>query len=296
MDNVNAFLRYLKAEKNYSAHTITAYRKDISDFAQHCLSTYQIQDLTNVHYAMVRDFVVVLSQKGLSLRSINRKCVPLNSFFNYLLSINQITAHPLERHKSLKAKKAFIVPFSVYEVEKVLAKVDKSTFSGLRDAVAIELMYTTGMRQSELINLKIVDVDWAQQQLRVLGKRNKERLVPLLPSMLNTLTAYCEQRDAIAAAAKHGYLVVTDKGKKTYPTFVYRLVNTYFSGVSSKIRTSPHVLRHSFATHMLDAGADINVVKEILGHESLAATQEYTKVQLPKVQDAYRAAHPRAKK
>ena len=150
MDNVNAFLRYLKAEKNYSAHTITAYRKDISDFAQHCLSTYQIQDLTNVHYAMVRDFVVVLSQKGLSLRSINRKCVALNSFFNYLLSINQIAAHPLERHKSLKAKKAFIIPFSVYEVEKVLAKVDnkRSFFKSLKVLLIEPALAYTGMSLS----------------------------------------------------------------------------------------------------------------------------------------------------
>jgi len=296
MDNQDAFLRYLKAEKNYSAHTITAYRKDIQDFVQHCKEKYQLQNLTKVHYAIIRDFVVALSQKGLAMRSINRKCVALNSFYTYLLSIDEITSHPLERHKALKAKKAFIVPFGIDEVEKVLSSVDTTTFSGLRDAVAIELLYTTGMRQSELIGLKISDVDWAQQQLRVLGKRNKERLVPLLSSVLETLKTYCKQRDILPQATKHQYLLVTDNGKKTYATFVYRLIKTYFSGVSSRIRTSPHVLRHSFATHMLDAGADINVVKEILGHESLAATQEYTKVQLPKVQDAYRAAHPRAKK
>jgi integrase/recombinase XerC len=204
--------------------------------------------------------------------------------------------NPLAKHKSLKAKKSFIVPFSVAEVDRALKEIDRSTFSGIRDATAIELLYTTGMRQAELIGLKLSDIDWSQQQIRVLGKRNKERIVPILPSFMTTLKSYSEQRKSIQKAPKHHFLLVTDKGKKTYPSFVYRLIKSYFGKVSSKIRTSPHVLRHSFATHMLDAGADINVVKEILGHESLAATQEYTKVQLPKVQDAYRAAHPRAKK
>ena len=296
MDNISAFLCYLKAEKNLSSHTITAYRKDIHDFEAYCVQSYQLCTLTDVRYHMVRDFIVSLSKKGLSFRSINRKCAALNSFYAYLLTIGQVASHPLEQHKSLKAKKAFIVPFEIREVEKVLLTIDKSTFSGLRDALVIELLYTTGMRQSELIGLKITDVDWAQQQLRVLGKRNKERLVPVLASVLETLKTYCIQRNAITEATTHNLLLVTNKGKKTYPTFVYRLIKSYFRGVSSKIRTSPHVLRHSFATHMLDAGADINVVKEILGHESLAATQEYTKIQLPKVQDAYRTAHPRAKK
>jgi integrase/recombinase XerC len=296
MDNVDAFLRYLAAEKNYSALTIIAYRKDIQDFTVHCSDTYQLQDLCKVHYGMVRDFVISLSQQGISMRSINRKCATLNSFYKYMQTIGLMQSHPLAQHKTIKAKKTFILPFSIEEVENVLLAIDKSTFPGIRDAVAIELMYTTGMRQSELINLKLTDVDWMQQQLRVLGKRNKERIIPILPSFIHELESYCEQRNAIDGASKHNFLLVTDKGKKTYPNFVYRLIKTYFRAVSSKIRTSPHVLRHSFATHMLDAGADINVVKEILGHESLAATQEYTKVQLPKVQDAYRAAHPRAKK
>ena len=296
MDNVAAFLRYLTAEKNYSAHTLRAYRKDLDDFMLHCTSNYQLKNLTKVHYAMVRDYIVALSKKGLTMRSINRKCVTLNSFYTYLRTIGLIDTHPLAQHKSLKAKKSFIVPFSESEVDRAIQQIDRSTFSGLRDATAIELLYSTGMRQAELIGLRASDIDWAQQQLRILGKRNKERLVPMLPSLITTLKTYCEQRNKIDKAKTHDFLLVTDKGKKTYPSFVYRLIKLYFRGVSSKIRTSPHVLRHSFATHMLDAGADINVVKEILGHESLAATQEYTKVQLPKVQDAYRAAHPRAKK
>ena len=296
MDNVAAFLRYLTAEKNYSAHTLRAYHKDLNDFMLHCVSVYQLKDLTNVHYAMVRDYVVALSKKGLTTRSINRKCAALNSFYTYLRTIGAIDTHPLAQHKSLKAKKSFIVPFSESEVAQVLLQIDRSSFSGLRDATAIELLYSTGMRQAELIGLKVSDIDWSQQQLRILGKRNKERIVPMLPSLITSLKSYCKQRSDIDKATTHDILLVTDKGKKTYPSFVYRIIKLYFRGVSSKIRTSPHVLRHSFATHMLDAGADINVVKEILGHESLAATQEYTKVQLPKVQDAYRAAHPRAKK
>ena len=296
MDNVATFLRYLTAEKNYAAHTIRAYSKDLDDFALHCEGNYQLKNLSKVHYPMVRDFVISLSQQGLSLRSINRKCATLNSFYTYLRTIGAIKTHPLSQHRSLKAKKSFIVPFSAVEVERAIQQIDRSTFSGLRDATAIELLYATGMRQAELIGLKTTSIDWAQQQLRILGKRNKERIVPMLPSLNTTLKRYCEQRNDIDKAKAHHFLLVTDKGKKTYPSFVYRLIKLYFGSVSSKMRTSPHVLRHSFATHMLDAGADINAVKEILGHESLAATQEYTKVQLPKVQDAYRAAHPRAKK
>ena len=295
MDNVSAFLRYLESERNFSRHTLIAYNKDLTDFRSYCSDTIAIP-LTKVIYTNVRDYVVVLSKQGLTTRSINRKCAALNSFYNYLMTIGVVNIHPLEQHKSLKSKKRFIVPFSIDEIEEVLNRIDKSTFSGLRDSTAIELLYSTGIRQAELIGLKITDIDWAQQQIRVLGKRNKERIVPLIPSFALKLKHYYEQRNALGLASAHNYLLVTNKGDKLYPTFVYRLVKTYFRGVSKKIHTSPHVLRHSFATHMLDAGADINVVKEILGHESLAATQEYTKVQLPKVQDAYRAAHPRAKK
>lgn len=295
MDNVSAFLRYLESERNFSRHTLIAYNKDLADFRSYCSDTIAIP-LTKVIYTNVRDYVVVLSKQGLTTRSINRKCAALNSFYNYLMTIGVVNIHPLEQHKSLKSKKRFIVPFSIDEIEEVLNRIDKSTFSGLRDSTAIELLYSTGIRQAELIGLKITDIDWAQQQIRVLGKRNKERIVPLIPSFALKLKHYYEQRNALGLASAHNYLLVTNKGDKLYPTFVYRLVKTYFRGVSKKIHTSPHVLRHSFATHMLDAGADINVVKEILGHESLAATQEYTKVQLPKVQDAYRAAHPRAKK
>ena len=296
MDNVDAFIQYITAEKNYSAHTIRAYRKDLYDFSVHCTVNYQLKSLTEVHYAFIRDFIISLSQRGLSMRSINRKCVALNSYYTYLRTIGAIDTHPLLQHKSIKAKKSFIAPFSIIEMEQAIQQIDRATFSGLRDATAIELLYATGMRQAELIGLRVSDIDWAQQQLRVLGKRNKERIVPILPSLIDSLKTYCQQRDEIDKASEHDFLLVTDKGRKTYPSFVYRLIKSYFRKVSSKIGISPHVLRHSFATHMLDAGATINVVKEILGHESLAATQEYTKVQLPKVQDAYRAAHPRAKK
>lgn len=295
MDNVSAFLRYLESERNFSRHTLIAYNKDIADFRSYCSDIIAIP-LKKVIYTNVRDYVVVLSKQGLTTRSINRKCAALNSFYNYLMTIGVVSTHPLEQHKSLKSKKRFIVPFSIDEIEEVLNNIDRSTFSGLRDSTAIELLYSTGIRQAELIGLKTTDIDWAQQQIRVLGKRNKERIVPLIPSFALKLKHYYEQRNALGLTSVHNHLMVTDKGNKLYPTFVYRLVKTYFRGVSKKIHTSPHVLRHSFATHMLDAGADINVVKEILGHESLAATQEYTKVQLPKVQDAYRAAHPRAKK
>ena len=296
MDNIAAFLRYLKSEKNYSKHTVRAYSKDIKDFAVHCSNTYDLHNLEKVHYNMLRDYIIELSKRGLAMRSINRKCSALKSLYSYFQKIGVIEAHPFAQHKAVKAKKAFITPFSLTELKAVIEQIDRSDFVGLRDATAIELLYGTGIRQAELIGLKISDIDWAQGHIRVLGKQNKERLIPLLPSLANTLKLYLEQREAYSRMSAHSFLLITNKGNKTYPAFLYRLIKTYFRGVSNKIITSPHVLRHSFATHMLDAGADINVVKELLGHQSLAATQEYTKVQLPKVQDAYRAAHPRAKK
>ena len=296
MDNIAAFLRYLTSEKNYSVHTIRAYSNDIESFAMHCSNAYGLHNLSKVHYPMLRDYVIVLSKRGLTMRSINRKCSALKSLYAYFQKIGIIEVHPFAQHKAIKAKKAFIIPFSVAELNTVLEQIDRSDFPGLRDATAIELLYSTGIRQAELIGLKTSDIDWAQGQMRVLGKRNKERLVPIIPALAATLKHYVTQRNTWPGTSAHSFLLVTNKGNKSYPAFVYRLIKTYFKGVSNKICTSPHVLRHSFATHMIDAGADINVVKEILGHESLAATQEYTKVQLPKVQDAYRAAHPRAKK
>ena len=296
MDNVAAFIRYLQTEKNYSAHTIRGYKLDIDDFSHHCSTQYQLNSIDHIHYAMVRDFVVHLSKKGLSSRSINRKCAALNSYYSFLCTTAVLQENPFAQHKSLKASKSFIVPFSTTEVSAVLESIDTTTFSGLRDATLVDLLYATGMRQAELIGLQLSSIDWVQDQLRVLGKRNKERIIPLIANLKKRLEQYVAQRNLIQAAHAHDYLLVSDKGKKIYPSFVYRTINTYFRKVSSKTHVSPHVLRHSFATHMLDAGADINVVKEILGHESLAATQEYTKVQLPKVKDAYRAAHPRAKK
>ena len=169
MDNVAAFLRYLSSEKNYSGHTLRAYRNDIRDFASHCLNTYELHDLLEVHYVMLRDYIIVLSKRGLTLRSINRKCSALKSFYFYFQKIGAIEAHPFAQHKSLKATKALIVPFAVSEVDVVLESIDRTSFSGLRDATAIELLYSTGMRQAELIGLKCSDIDWAQQQLRVLG-------------------------------------------------------------------------------------------------------------------------------
>nr|AOE06697.1 integrase [uncultured bacterium]CCF99675.1 putative site-specific recombinase, XerC/D-like [uncultured Flavobacteriia bacterium] len=296
MDNIAAFLRYLSSEKNYSTHTIRAYSKDIEGFAIHCSDAYGLRNLEKVHFTMLRDYIISLSKRGLTMRSINRNCSALKSLYTYFQKTGIIEVHPFAKHKAVKAKKAFITPFSVAELNTVLEQIDRTDFASLRDATAIELLYGTGIRQSELIELKTSDIDWAQSQMRVLGKRNKERLIPMIPALTVTLNHYLEQRNAYLGTSSNSFLLVTNKGNKTYPAFVYRLIKTYFRRVSSKISTSPHVLRHSFATHMLDAGADINVVQEILGHESLAATQEYTKVQLPKVQDAYRAAHPRAKK
>lgn len=239
----------------------------------------------------------MLVEQGLSNRSVNRKMSALKSYFKFLLKTNQIERSPMDKHKSLKMSHSVQVPFSVDEITQVLAAMDElADFEGFRDRLMIELLYASGMRRKELIDLRVEAINWDRQTIKVFGKRQKERLIPLIPSVLQTLKKYLVKRSALPNIAQVPYLFVSKKGVKVYETLVYRAINGYFRKVSKKAKCSPHILRHSFATHLLDQGADLNAVKELLGHSSLASTQVYTHNSIARLKQAHAKAHPRQTK
>lgn len=290
------FIDYLQYEKKYSLHTINAYQKDISDFAVFAEENFEETNLVEISYSIIRSWIVKLVDEEVSNRSINRKISSLKTFYKFLLKTKQVEVSPLAKHKSLKVSKKVQVPFSAKEVETVIANFSAEGFSDLRDQLIIELLYSTGMRRAELINLKLESIQIESSQIKVLGKRNKERMIPLLPSVKKTFIAYLKEREQLEINSESDYLLLTNKGKKLYDTLVYRIVNGYFSRVSTKTKNSPHIIRHSFATHLLNEGADLNSVKELLGHSSLASTQVYTHNSIKELSKVYLKSHPRNKK
>lgn len=290
------FLDYLKLEKNFSAHTLTAYRGDLGAFSEFLQKEYETNNLIEVNYPQIRNWIVNLVQSGISHRSVNRKISSLKAYYRFLQKTGQIEISPLAKHKALKTPTKVQVPFSEKEVSTVLDSFKTDSFEDLRDKLIIELFYTTGLRRIELIQIKLRDVDVRSNSLKVLGKRNKERYLPLLDSVCETIKAYLAFRNEVPEGSGREYLFVSKKGVKLSETFVYRIINNYFSKVSGKVKTSPHILRHSFATHLLNQGANLNAVKELLGHSSLAATQVYTHNSIAELSKVHKMAHPRNKK
>ena len=292
---IKSFLEYLEFERNYSKHTILAYNNDLVSFKSFLEDEMSVTNLLDVNYSLIRSWIVFLVDKGVSNNSINRKVSSLKSFYKYLQKTDQVKMNPLIKHKALKTIKKVQVPFTSTEINEVLSHLEAgSTFVNLRDKLIVELFYSTGMRRAELINLKLNSFQAEVGSLKVLGKRNKERIIPLLPSVIETINIYLKKRKIIVNDQE--YLFVTEKGNKIYETLVYRVINSYFSKVSTKVKKSPHILRHSFATHLLNQGADLNSVKELLGHSSLASTQVYTHNSLDKIKKVYNQAHPRSQK
>lgn len=292
---ITSFLNYLLLEKKYSRNTVIAYENDLLSFQNFCQKEFDTSDLLSIHYAQIRNWIVLLVNEGISNRSINRKLSSLKSFYKFFLKLEQIEASPLAKHKSLKIPKEVQVPFSEKEIMDVLELFEGCTdFDAIRNKLIIELFYSTGIRRAELLEIKIIDIDFANETVKVLGKRNKERYIPLLKSVQSSIQKYLNARNEIDTQDIH--LFITKKGKKMYDTLVYRIINNYFSSVSTKIKKSPHIIRHSFATHLLNEGADLNSVKELLGHSSLASTQVYTHSSLGKLKEIYNQAHPRSDK
>lgn len=292
---IDSFLAYITLEKKYSIHTITAYKNDLISFTDFLVTQYNQENLLEVHYPQIRSWIVSLVADKISNRTINRKVSSLKSFYKFLQKTKQIAANPLSKHKALKIEKRIQVPFSFKEIDAVLKEVViDNDFISVRNKLIVELLYSTGIRRAELIHLKERDVSLTDKTIKVLGKRNKERFIPLLNSVIQTLKEYLELKKEFTIGEEE--LFITEKGNKLYETLVYRVINSYFSRVSSKEKKSPHILRHSFATHLLNGGADLNSVKELLGHSSLASTQVYTQNSLDVLKKVYNQAHPRSDK
>jgi len=292
---IDSFLAYITLEKKYSIHTITAYKNDLISFTDFLVTQYNQENLLEVHYPQIRSWIVTQVADKISNRTINRKVSSLKSFYKFLQKTKQIAANPLSKHKALKIEKRVQVPFSFKEIDAVLKEVAiDNDFISVRNKLIVELLYSTGIRRAELIHLKERDVSLTDKTIKVLGKRNKERFIPLLNSVIQTLKEYLELKKEFTIGEEE--LFITEKGNKLYETLVYRVINSYFSRVSSKEKKSPHILRHSFATHLLNGGADLNSVKELLGHSSLASTQVYTQNSLDVLKKVYNQAHPRSNK
>lgn len=294
---IEAFTEYLLREKNYSPLTVKAYQSDLEEFSAFIKREYESDSIEDINYSQVRSWIVDLVESGISNRTINRKTSSLNTYYKFLLKIESITTNPLTKHKALKTSKKVQIPFSENELKMVIDDLaSESDFKGLRNRLIVELFYATGIRRIELVQIKLSHLDLSNKTLKVLGKRNKERFIPLIDSVIVTIKAYLEVRNNLEEILDKETLFLTKKGLKVYENLVYRVINDYFSKASSKVKRSPHILRHSFATHLLNQGADLNAVKELLGHTSLAATQVYTHNSIAELKKVYSNAHPRSKK
>jgi integrase/recombinase XerC len=295
--NQQKFQDYLLKEKNYSVLTALAYGKDLQFFQKFLQKDFDNVPLEEVSYTLIRSWVVFMIDDGMSNVSVNRKIASLKAFYKFLLKTKQIEVNPVAKHKALKTPKKIQIPFSEEELNKVLTQIEyKEGFEGLRDKLIIDLFYTTGIRRSELISLKISNIDLLNSTIKVIGKRNKERIIPLLPIITQQLKSYLFERKLLPLIVEENILILLSNGNKGNETFVYRLINNYFSNVSEKVKKSPHMLRHTFATHMLNHGADLNSIKELLGHSSLASTQVYTHSSLAELKNVYQNTHPRNQK
>ncbi len=292
---ISHFLEYLQLEKKYSPHTVKAYEMDLRSFSEFVFKEFDQEDLVHVNYPQIRNWIVSLVNSGITNRSVNRKVASLKAYYKYLVRTNQLVATPLTSHKALKTKKSVQIPFSEEEITDVISGIEPNSFKTSRDITIVTMFYATGVRRSELVGLKLQDLDLDNGLIKVLGKRNKERYMPLLPELSRQLNIYLGFREALVSENRDE-LFLTEKGDKIYETLVYRIINNYFSEASSKVKKSPHILRHSFATHLLNHGANLNSVKELLGHSSLASTQVYTHSNIAELSKVYRGSHPREKK
>ena len=294
--SINHFLDFINHEKKYSPHTCVAYKQNLSNFQNYCSKNFNIEDIDLVEYFHIRSWIISLVEMENSNRTINRKISVLRSYYNFLLKTETIKVSPLKLHKPLKASKNINVPFSIDEVSQLLdGELFSQDYRGILEKTIITVLYYTGIRRQELIDLKTVAVDLDSQFIKVKGKRNKERFIPLLPELISSLRIYLKEKNKIFNQIDQIYFFCLPSGIKLNEGFVYQTVNYYFSKVSTKVKKSPHILRHSFATHLLNNGADLNAVKELLGHESVAATQVYTHGSLKRIQEIYNKAHPRGK-
>ncbi|OKL38979.1 tyrosine-type recombinase/integrase [Pontibacter flavimaris] len=292
---MDLFFKYLQYEKRYSPHTLTSYHTDLGQFSGYLSEVYQINDAAEADHTIIRSWILTLVQNNIKPRSINRKIACLRSYYRFLLAQERIKANPMLRIKAPKSGKK--LPAFVQE-EPFNNLLDTFTFEdnfdGQRDRLILEFLYGTGIRLAELINIEPTDIALSAKTVRVLGKGNKERIVPLNDSLLLALDAYQAEKSHFFGDNNSVKLLVTNKARPLYPKFVYRVVKKYISLITTSEHNSPHVLRHSFATHLLNKGADLNAIKDLLGHASLAATQVYTHNSIEQLKSIFEKAHPKA--
>lgn len=298
------FIDYIQYEKRYSPHTVLAYRKDIDQFFSFLKTQYNTTDIKEVTHPMIRSWLVSMIEEKISPRSVNRKLTTLKSFYKFMIKEGTISVNPMRKIISMKTPRKLPSYVEKDRMMNLFDTVDFGTgFPGVRNRMILELFYATGMRLSELINLKESDIDFHQSALKVLGKRNKERLIPfsnkfadLLKNYLREKTSYLENAESpITSENQHDqWFIILNNGKKSYPRYVYSIVRKYLTQVTTSQKVSPHVLRHTFATHLLNNGAELNAVKELLGHANLSATQIYTHNTIEKLKTIYKQAHPKA--
>lgn len=291
-----AYYTYLEFQKRYSAHTISAYRNDIEQFIFYIKASFDIDDILKVTHVHIRSWIVHLMQNKIAPRSINRKLSCLNSLYKFLIRRKAIKKNPLRKVQGPKESKKLPSYVKQGNMQKLFSLIPfADSFAGIRDRAILYTLYATGLRRAELISLSVSSFDFVNRQVKVLGKRNKERIVPYGEGLASILHEYIEARQKAFPDTSDDVFFVTDKGVRLYPKFVYNLVSKYLSNVTTAAQRSPHTLRHSFATHLSNNGADLNSIKELLGHSSLTATQIYTHNSIEKLKEAYKKAHPKAK-
>lgn len=294
--SIASFLEYLSLEKKYAINTVKAYENDLKDFVAFYNKQFGDESIDNISYSEIRSWIVSLVNSKISNRSINRKVASLKAYYKFLLKIEAIQFSPLAKHKALKTAKKIEIPFSEAEMEKIIYSIPfEDDFTGIRDRLIIELFYATGIRRTELVHLRIKHLDLNNNTLKVIGKRNKERIIPIVKTLGILFESYLLKRSEVLEGRSEEFVFLTKTGDKVYETLVYRIINHYFSLVSTKVKKSPHILRHTFATHLLNKGADLNSVKELLGHASLASTQVYTHNSIAELKRVHLLSHPRNK-
>lgn len=288
---VEKFLKYLNFEKRYSDHTLKSYRTDLNQLQNYLLETYQIDSVSEVTHDMLRSWMVALMENDVSPRTVSRKISTVKSYFKWGRKYESFSHDPTLKIKLPKIPKRLPVYVEEEDMEKIRTQdFFPDTFEGMRDKLIVELFYQTGIRSNELLTLKSKDVDFQRATIKVLGKRNKERILPVGKDVMSLMQQYDELRNRVNQTC--AFFFITQKGEPLYPKLIYKIVNSYLTKVSSLQKKSPHVLRHTFATHMLNRGADLNAIKELLGHSSLGATQVYTHNSIEKLQEIHRKAHP----
>jgi len=293
---IEKFIDYLRLEKNYSNHTITAYKTDLNNFSQYLIESELNIEIEHVDYKIIRLWILKMVNQNISNRSINRKISSLKSFYKFLIKTDTVKVSPLVAHSPLKQSKKIQVPFSKEEVNNLLdSNYFKDDYNGILKKTIITFFYFTGVRRIELISLKSSNVNLDSSTLKIMGKRNKERIIPILPKLKKTIIYYINSKSKNLINSELNLFFLSKNGKQLSEKFVYRTVNEYFKIVSPKIKKAPHVLRHSFATHLINEGADINSVKELLGHTSLSATQVYSHTSMERIKEVFQNSHPREK-